>query len=201
MEDSAGIYRIRPLAGVGRRGHAAPCCRSEYAGVAIEDRSRTFNTERVSALELSNMLDVAATIDDHVGRFAARSLAGAHQRTDFPKRDDQIVTSAHSLAFTGSPMARARDRIPTRDDYSLASRRAGLWRGPSRYGGSTSPCRLSATVRTRSPQTTYDEFKVPCPKEWVVLDGLNYIKDRMDGTLVVPLVVPHGHLRQLRDDR
>ena len=32
-------------------------------------------------------------------------------------------------------------------------------------------------------QTTYDEFKVPCPKEWVVLDGLNYIKDRMDGTL------------------
>ena len=32
-------------------------------------------------------------------------------------------------------------------------------------------------------QTTYDEFTVPCPKEWVVLDGLNYIKDRMDGTL------------------
>jgi len=32
-------------------------------------------------------------------------------------------------------------------------------------------------------ETTYDEFKVPCPKEWVVLDGLNYIKDRMDGTL------------------
>ena len=32
-------------------------------------------------------------------------------------------------------------------------------------------------------ETTYDEFKVPCPKEWVVLDGLNHIKDRMDGTL------------------
>jgi len=24
---------------------------------------------------------------------------------------------------------------------------------------------------------------VPCPKDWVVLDGLNYIKDRIDGTL------------------
>jgi fumarate reductase iron-sulfur subunit len=32
-------------------------------------------------------------------------------------------------------------------------------------------------------QVTYDEFKVPCPKDWVVLDGLNYVKDRLDGTL------------------
>ena len=30
---------------------------------------------------------------------------------------------------------------------------------------------------------TFDEYEVPCPKEWVVLDGLNHIKDRLDGTL------------------
>jgi fumarate reductase iron-sulfur subunit len=30
---------------------------------------------------------------------------------------------------------------------------------------------------------TFDEFDVPCPKEWVVLDGLNHIKDRLDGSL------------------
>ena len=30
---------------------------------------------------------------------------------------------------------------------------------------------------------TFDEFDVPCPKDWVVLDGLNHIKDRLDGTL------------------
>ena len=30
---------------------------------------------------------------------------------------------------------------------------------------------------------TFDEDEVPCPKEWVVLDGLNHIKDRLDGTL------------------
>jgi fumarate reductase iron-sulfur subunit len=29
----------------------------------------------------------------------------------------------------------------------------------------------------------FQEFEVPCPREWVVLDGLNYIKDRLDGTL------------------
>ena len=31
---------------------------------------------------------------------------------------------------------------------------------------------------------TFDEYEVPCPKEWVVLDGLNHIKDRLDGTLL-----------------
>jgi fumarate reductase iron-sulfur subunit len=32
-------------------------------------------------------------------------------------------------------------------------------------------------------EITYDDFEVPCPKDWVVLDGLNHIKDRLDGTL------------------
>jgi len=32
-------------------------------------------------------------------------------------------------------------------------------------------------------ETTFDEYEVPCPKDWVVLDGLNHIKDRIDGTL------------------
>jgi fumarate reductase iron-sulfur subunit len=30
---------------------------------------------------------------------------------------------------------------------------------------------------------TVQEYEVPCPREWVVLDGLNYVKDRLDGTL------------------
>jgi fumarate reductase iron-sulfur subunit len=30
---------------------------------------------------------------------------------------------------------------------------------------------------------TFQEYEVPCRKEWVVLDGLNHIKDQVDGTL------------------
>ncbi len=30
---------------------------------------------------------------------------------------------------------------------------------------------------------TMQEYEVPCSKDWVVLDGLNYIKDRLDGSL------------------
>ncbi len=32
-------------------------------------------------------------------------------------------------------------------------------------------------------EVTFDEYEVPCPREWVVLDGLNHIKDEIDGTL------------------
>jgi fumarate reductase iron-sulfur subunit len=30
---------------------------------------------------------------------------------------------------------------------------------------------------------TFQEYDVPLSKDWVVLDGLNYVKDRLDGTL------------------
>ena len=35
----------------------------------------------------------------------------------------------------------------------------------------------------KESEATFDEYEVPCPKDWVVLDGLNYIKDKLDGTL------------------
>jgi len=32
-------------------------------------------------------------------------------------------------------------------------------------------------------EPTFDEYEVPLRKDWAVLDGLNYIKDELDGTL------------------
>ena len=29
----------------------------------------------------------------------------------------------------------------------------------------------------KQSEPTFDVHEVPCPKDWVVLDGLNYIKD------------------------
>lgn len=59
-----------------------------------KDHSRTFNTELVAALELSFMLDVAGAIVHSALR--REESRGAHQRTDFPARDDQRFL-AHSL--------------------------------------------------------------------------------------------------------
>jgi succinate dehydrogenase / fumarate reductase flavoprotein subunit len=54
--------------------------------VAIKDKSRTFNTARVEALELDNLIEVAkASI---VSARARRESRGAQARSDFPNRDD-----------------------------------------------------------------------------------------------------------------
>ena len=54
--------------------------------IAIKDKSRTFNTARVEALELDNLIEVAkASI---VSAHARRESRGAHARSDFPNRDD-----------------------------------------------------------------------------------------------------------------
>ncbi|CKT28381.1 fumarate reductase [Mycobacterium tuberculosis] len=64
-----------------------------FATAGIDDHSRTFNTELTALLELSGMLDVAlAIVESGLRREESR---GAHQRTDFPNRDDE-----HFLAHT-----------------------------------------------------------------------------------------------------
>src|ERR671910_360557 len=35
----------------------------------------------------------------------------------------------------------------------------------------------------KKSEAAFDSFDVPCPRDWVILDGLNYIKDHLDGTL------------------
>jgi fumarate reductase flavoprotein subunit len=94
MEYGAGIYRSAATLkeAVAQIRHL----RERYADIAIEDRSRTFNTERVAALELGFMLDIADAIV--TAALAREESRGAHQRTDFPKRNDDRFLS-HSLVW------------------------------------------------------------------------------------------------------
>jgi len=94
LEQSAGIYRSGDLLtrGVDKMREL----QERVLDVKLEDESRTFNTERIAAVELSFMLDVAeAIVNSALRRTESR---GAHQRTDFPARDDQRYLS-HSLIF------------------------------------------------------------------------------------------------------
>ena len=85
MEEAAGIYRDR--ARRWPRASTAPGAAGTAARVGIRDTSRTFNTELVAALELANMLDVAETM--LASALRREESRGAHQRTDFPARDDE----------------------------------------------------------------------------------------------------------------
>ena len=92
MEDGAGIYRSGDA--LARAAASLRALQERSAHLAIDDHSQTFNTERVAALELRFMLDVAETIVNAALR--REESRGAHQRLDFPSRDDGRFL-AHSL--------------------------------------------------------------------------------------------------------
>jgi fumarate reductase flavoprotein subunit len=92
MEQGAGIYRSADT--MAKCAETLQELRERLPHASIDDRSRTFNTELVAALEAAHMLDVAECI---VASARQREESrGAHQRTDFPKRDDTRFL-AHSL--------------------------------------------------------------------------------------------------------
>ncbi len=92
MENGAGIYRDGDS--LAAAADALRDLRERFTRTAIDDHSRSFNTELVALLELSCMLDVAESIIACALR--REESRGAHQRTDFPTRNDERFL-AHSL--------------------------------------------------------------------------------------------------------
>ncbi|RLI09543.1 succinate dehydrogenase/fumarate reductase flavoprotein subunit [Candidatus Bathyarchaeota archaeon] len=70
--------------------------RERFKDIRVEDKSRTFNTALVHALELDFMLDVAEVII--VSALARTESRGAHYRLDYPERDDERWLK-HTLAY------------------------------------------------------------------------------------------------------
>jgi fumarate reductase flavoprotein subunit len=94
VEAGAGIYRNEE--GLSQSIETVQGVRERFRRIGLDDHSRTFNTELVSVLELSNLLDVAsAVLESARTRTESR---GAHQRTDYPDRNDDEFL-AHSLAY------------------------------------------------------------------------------------------------------
>jgi succinate dehydrogenase / fumarate reductase flavoprotein subunit len=84
MQAHCGVFRNQGLLAEGAQRVNELADR--VARTAIGDKSRTFNTARVEALELDNLIEVAkATI---VSAEARRESRGAQARSDYPERDD-----------------------------------------------------------------------------------------------------------------
>jgi fumarate reductase flavoprotein subunit len=121
MEEHAGIYRSG-------EGLAAACAklaelRRRYKAIELHDKTNVYNTDLLQALELGSMLDCAEAVTQ--GALARKESRGAHQRLDFPERDDKSFLR-HTLATYdpgGPPRIGYRDVVITKSqpgvrDYS-----------------------------------------------------------------------------------
>jgi fumarate reductase flavoprotein subunit len=112
MESGCGIYRDRES--LVASANKLVELQSRFQSVQIDDHARTYNTNLTQALELGFMLEVAETIV-HCALNREESR-GAHQRRDFPKRDDQrfLAHSVVSKSAEGPPQVKYLPVVITR---------------------------------------------------------------------------------------
>jgi succinate dehydrogenase / fumarate reductase flavoprotein subunit len=75
--------------------------RERLKTATLTDKSKTFNTARVEALELDNLMAVAMA--SAVSALTRKESRGAHSREDYPKRDDENWLK-HTLYFADDRM-------------------------------------------------------------------------------------------------
>jgi succinate dehydrogenase / fumarate reductase, flavoprotein subunit len=84
MFDKVGVYRDE--AGLKEAYDKIVELRERFCNIRVQDQSKVFNTELMSAWELGNMLDLALVTT--ASALARKESRGAHARDDYPKRDD-----------------------------------------------------------------------------------------------------------------
>jgi len=95
MQEHCGVFRTMDMLNEGCQ--MIDDLAKQAANIAYGDKSKVFNTARIEALELQNMIEVArATIHSAASRKESR---GAHALAEFPERNDEEWIK-HTLWFS-----------------------------------------------------------------------------------------------------
>ena len=84
MQSHCGVFRFPDTLAEGVRKMLDVAERTKH--IYIKDKSKVFNTARIEALELENLVETA--VASMVSADARKESRGAHDRSDFPDRDD-----------------------------------------------------------------------------------------------------------------
>ncbi len=104
MQNSFGVFREEKnmVEGVEQLAQL----RERINNAHLPDKSNAFNTARVEALELDNLMEVAEATA--IAALERKESRGAHSRYDYPDRDD-VNWLKHSLFFPATKELRKRD--------------------------------------------------------------------------------------------
>lgn len=95
MQEDFGVFREEKNMREGLK--KIQMLRKRLETAALTDTSQVFNTARIQALELDNLMEVAYVTA--IAALTRQESRGAHSREDFPKRDDTNWLK-HLLCFT-----------------------------------------------------------------------------------------------------
>ncbi len=110
MQQHAGVFRTAGLDGRRRRPRSPQLRERVKAASRLKDKSKVFNTARIEALEVDNLIEVAqATM---ISAAARKECRGAHTVDDYERprttirplgRDDNELDEAHAVVQRRQP--------------------------------------------------------------------------------------------------
>ena len=104
MQNNFGVFRRGDLMEKGIDELAKT--REEVDSIFLKDKSATFNTARIEALEMQNLFEVAEATA--ITANARKESRGAHARDDFTERDDENWLK-HSIYYANTKEVSKRD--------------------------------------------------------------------------------------------
>ena len=104
MQNNFGVFRTKDLMEKGIQDLSK--VRGEVENMHLKDKSATFNTARIEALEMQNLFEVAEATA--ITANTRKESRGAHSRDDYPDRDDDNWLK-HSIYFSETKEVSKRD--------------------------------------------------------------------------------------------